>query len=89
MANHKSAEKRIRSTKIKTQVNKHVMSALRTCQKMLEKNLKDKNVKSVEKGLSLLFKMADRAEKRGVIKKRTSSRNKSRFATKVHNLLSK
>ncbi len=64
------------------------MSALRACQKMLEKNLKDKNVKSIEKGLNLLFKMADRAEKRGIIKKNTASRNKSRFASKVNKLLS-
>ncbi len=88
MANHKSAKKRIRSTKRKTQINKPIVSHLRTCQKILEKDLKNKNVKALEQGLKTLFQAADRAEKKGVIKKNTANRNKSRFAHKVNNLLS-
>ena len=84
MANHKSAEKRIRSSKKKAQINKRVLTALRNCEKRLTKDLKDKNAKAVQGGLKMLFRLSDRAEKRGIIKKNTASRKKSRFSSKAH-----
>lgn len=83
LANHKSAEKNIRSSKKKAQANKRVLRALRNCEKQLKKDLSDKNTKNIEKSLKMLFKLADRAKKRGVIKKNTASRKKSRLSSKV------
>ena len=88
MANHKSAKKRIRSTKRKTQFNKPVMSALRNCKKSLSKSIESKNTKDLEKSLTLLFKLADKAEKKGVIKKNTAARYKSRLSSRAQKILS-
>jgi len=88
LANHKSAKKRIRSTVRKTQMNKAVKSAFKSCKKNLYTNIKDKNVKDLEANLKLLFKLTDRAEKRGVLKKNAANRYKSRLASQVHKVLS-
>ena len=83
MANHKSAEKRIRSSKKRAQTNKRILSSLRKCEKSLKKDLNDKNAKAVEEGLKKLFKLSDKAKNRGVIKKNGASRRKSRFSSKA------
>lgn len=83
MANHKSAEKRMRSSKKRAQANKRVLKTLRNCEKQLRKDMHDKNAKAIEKGLKMLFKLSDRAKNKGVIKKNTASRKKSRFSSKA------
>ena len=87
LANHKSAEKRIRSSKRRAIGNKRVLQKLRNFEKGLKKDLIDKNTKVLEKGLKQLFKLADKAVKRGVIKKNTASRKKSRYSTKISSAL--
>ena len=87
LANHKSAEKRIRSSKRKSIGNKRVLQQLRNFEKSLKKDLSDKNTKELETGLKKLFKLADKAKKRGVIKKNTASRKKSRYSVKVASAL--
>ena len=82
MANHKSAEKRIRSSKKRAQINKRVLKALRNCEKRLKKDLHDKNAKAIEEGLKKLFKLSDKAKNRAVIKKNTANRKKSRWSAK-------
>ena len=83
MANHKSAEKRIRSSKKREQSNKRVLRSLRNCEKQLKKDLKDKKPKAIENGLKVLFKLADKAKNKGIIKKNTARRKKSRFSSKA------
>lgn len=83
MANHKSTKKRIRSSKQKTRSNKHVISSLRTCQKSLLKSIENKEKKDLENQLKLLFKLSDRAVKKGVMKKNAAARKKSRFSIKI------
>ena len=83
MSNHKSAEKRVRSSKKRAQANRRALSALRKCERRLKKDIDDKNLKAVEEGLKKLFRLSDRAKKRGVIKKNTSARKKSRFSLKA------
>ena len=83
MANHKSAEKRIRSSRKRAQTNKRILSALRKCEKRLKKDLNDKNAKAIEEGLKKLFKLSDKAKNRGIIKKNGASRKKSRFSLKA------
>ncbi|MCZ0931578.1 MAG: 30S ribosomal protein S20 [Oligoflexia bacterium] len=87
LANHKSAEKRIRSSKRQAIGNKRVLQKLRNFEKSLKKDLIDKNTKVLEESLKKLFKLADKAKKRGVIKKNTASRKKSRYSVKVSSAL--
>ena len=88
MANHKSAKKYMRSSKRKAQANKRLRSSLRSCEKGLRRDLTAKNKESVEKGMKQLFRLADRAKKRGVIKPNAASRKKSRFSVKAHSAFS-
>ena len=67
-------------------MNKRVLTALKTCQKTLTKDIQEKNAKAVEKNLKTLFKLADKAKKRGIIKKNTASRKKSRFASQANKI---
>ena len=87
LANHKSAEKRIRSSKKRAIGNKRVLKTLRNFEKSLKKDIKDKNTKVLETSLKKLFKLADKAKKRGVIKQNTASRKKSRYSVKVSSAL--
>jgi small subunit ribosomal protein S20 len=56
--------------------------------KAVKTNLKQisANDKSVKDSLSLTIKAIDKAAKKGVIKKNTASRKKSRLMKKVNNL---
>ena len=38
---------------------------------------------AIEEGLKKLFKLSDKAKNRGIIKKNTASRKKSRFSSKA------
>ena len=87
MANHKSAEKRIRSSKKRAIGNKRVLQTLRNFEKSLKKDLADKNTKILEESLKKLFRLVDKAKKRAVIKKNTASRKKSRYSIKVTSAL--
>lgn len=87
MANHKSAKKRIRSSKRRTNINKRILSSLKACQKTFTKSLESKNKEEIQKNLNALFQQADRAVKKNVIKPQKASRTKSRFATKAQPLL--
>ena len=86
MAHHKSAEKRVRSSKKRAQRNKRVLRSLRICEKQLKTDLKDKNAKALEEGLKKLFKLSDQAKNKGIIKKNTGRRKKSRWASKISSL---
>ena len=83
MANHKSAKKRIRSNKKRAQNNKRILTSLRKCEKKLKKDLNDSKPKDMEESLKKLFKLSDKAKNRGVIKKNTANRKKSRFSLKA------
>ena len=87
MANHKSAEKRIRSSKKRAIGNKRVLQSLRNFEKLFRKEIVNKNTKILEESLKKLFRLADRAKKRGIIKPNTASRKKSRYSQKVASLL--
>lgn len=82
MANHFSALKRARQTKVRTERNKDVRSRLRNAVRALRKSLTDP-----EKSKALLpatVSLIDKAVKKGVIKENTASRAKSRLTKHVH-----
>ena len=64
-------------------MNKRVLRSLNKCEKQLKKDLNGQNAKAIEEGLKKLFNLSDKAKHRGVIKKNTASRKKSRFSSKA------
>lgn len=86
MANHKSAEKRVRQTIKKTAVNRKNRSSLRTQIKKLRSALAsgDKNL-SVEL-LTPTVALIDKSVNKGVLHKNTAARHKSRLTKHVNEL---
>ena len=79
MANIKSSIKRIRTNEKKRKENVPVKSAMKGSIKRLAK-AEDKN-----EALKKATKAIDKAAKKGIIKKETAARKKSRLAKKVNN----
>ena len=86
MANHKSAEKRIRSSEKQTRVNKYWKTSIKTYEKRLRKSIEEKNKKVTETLLKSFFSLVDKAKKKGVIHKNTASRKKAGFARKANRI---
>ena len=80
MANHKSAEKRIRSSKRQTQVNRHWKTSIKTFEKRLRRAVENKKKEESEKLLRAFFSLVDKARKKGVIHKNTANRKKAGFS---------
>lgn len=80
MAITKSAKKAIRSSARKRVFNLRRRTALHDTTKSLLKALSKKDVAGAEKLLPSAYKAIDKAMKRGVIKKNTAARKKSRLA---------
>ena len=86
MANHKSAEKRVRQNEKRNEINRSNRSKLRTQIKKLRAALgtSDKN-QSVEL-LNPTVSLIDKAVNKGVIHKNTAARYKSRLTKHVTEL---
>lgn len=85
MPHHRSQAKSLRQDAKRRMRNRAVMSEVRTMRK------KVRNAENAEEATAILPKavsVIDRAAKRGVIKKRTADRNKSRLSKFVSNLSS-
>lgn len=83
MANHKSAEKRIRQNEKRRAVNRTNRSAMRTELKKLRSAL---NLGDVEKAKSLLpsvVSIIDRSIQKGVLHRNAASRYKSRLTQSI------
>ena len=83
MAITSSAKKAIRSSARKHVFNLRRKNVLTDTTKALLKALAAKDVKGAEKLLSSAYKAIDKAMKRGVIKKNTAARKKSRLAVAI------
>ena len=83
LANHKSAEKRIRSSARRARMNKYWKSSIRTFEKRLKKSIGDKNKKETAVLLKNFFSLVDKAKKRGVIHKNTAGRKKAGFSIRA------
>lgn len=86
MANIKSAKKRIKTIKKKNILNNNVKSSMKTAIKKLEKLIQEGKKEEAKLALNTVVKKIDKAFVAGIIKKNTSSRNKSRLAKKVNNM---
>lgn len=86
MPNIKSAKKRVITSRSNKVANNDYRSSMRTAIKACDKMIHDKNKDEAIKALNLATKRIDKALAKGVIKKNTAARYKSRLALQVNGL---
>jgi len=84
VANLKSSKKRIRSNETKRVRNVTVRSSIKTVIKKVEQAIEQGDLKLADEILSEAASTLDSAATKGIIKKNTSSRNKSRLVKKIN-----
>lgn len=85
MPNKKSAEKELRKTIKRNAANKKVATKLKSLIKANIKQIKA-NDKQVKEDFATTVQIIDKATKKGIIKKNTASRKKSRLMKKINAL---
>ena len=83
MANHKSAEKRHRQSLTRRNRNRMVKASVRTATKKVADALEGGDIESAKTTLRDAEKALSKAATKGVLKKKTVSRQVSRLAKKV------
>ncbi|NPV42897.1 MAG: 30S ribosomal protein S20 [Firmicutes bacterium] len=86
MANIKSAQKRIKTAKIRNMRNNIIKTGIKTAIKKFEKAIAEGNIETAEKTLINAVKTLDKAVSKGVIHKNTAARKKSKLYGKFNNL---
>ena len=82
----KSGIKRDRQSKVRRERNLHIKSTLRSKVKTLLSTIESKDLEKSKELLKDATVAFDKAATKGVIHKRTASRNISNFSKKVHKL---
>ena len=83
MANHKSAEKRHRQSKIRNARNTHIRSTMRSYVKKVRTAIADGDLDTAKTLLEKAVPYIDKAATKGVIHKATASRKISRLTKLV------
>jgi small subunit ribosomal protein S20 len=83
VANHKSAEKRHRQSKIRNARNTHIRSTMRSYVKKLRLAIADGDVETAKSLLEKTVPYIDKAATKGVIHKATASRKIGRLSKLV------
>jgi small subunit ribosomal protein S20 len=86
MPNHKSAEKRMRQTARRNEVNRRNRSRLRTAIKKLRAALTEKNAQTSLELLPQTVAIIDKMAGKGIIHRNAAARYKSRLSKHVANL---
>jgi len=86
MANHKSAEKRVRQTLKRNEINRSNRSKLRTSIKKLRAAVAGHDKNASTELLGPTVALIDKAVNKGVIHKNTAARYKSRLTKHVNEL---
>ncbi len=86
MANHKSAEKRMRQTERRNEVNRRNRSRLRTQIKSLRAAIEDGNQEQAKALLASTVSVIDKAIQKGVIHRNAAARYKSRLTSTVNGM---
>ncbi|MCJ8341949.1 MAG: 30S ribosomal protein S20 [Cetobacterium sp.] len=86
MANSKSAKKRITIAERNRERNQAVKSRVKTMVKKVLVAVEAKEVEAANAALTVAYKELDKAVSKGILKKNTVSRKKSRLAAKVNAL---
>lgn len=76
----KSAKKALRGSKVKKARNDRNKKNIKEAEKKIEKLLKEKNKDDAKKLLPEAYSAIDKAAKKGIIKKNTASRKKSKLS---------
>ncbi|HYM32446.1 MAG TPA: 30S ribosomal protein S20 [Candidatus Cybelea sp.] len=88
MAHHKSAQKRIRQTKRRTEVNRARRSRIRTFVKNVELAIATGDAKAASAALKKAQPELDRGVSKGVMAKNTASRKLARLSARVTSMQS-
>lgn len=83
MAQHKSAKKRIRQTKTKTEINRSRMSRIRTFTKKVEAAIASGKVKDAQAALKAAQPEIMRGVSKGVLSAGAASRKISRLSQRI------
>ena len=86
MAHSKSSKKRVFIGKRNAARNKSIKSRVKTFVKKVLTAVEAKNVDEAKAALQVAYKELDKAVTKGVLKKNTASRKKSRLTLKVNAL---
>ena len=86
MANHKSAEKRIRQTETRTLVNDARRSRIRTFLKKVSTAIEAKDAKAAQAALQEARPELQRGVSKGVFHRNTASRKLSRLVAQIKQL---
>lgn len=89
MPNHKSAEKRVRQTERRNEVNRRNRSRLRTEIKKLRSAISGKDTENSQTILPTTVSMIDKMVGKGVLHRNAAARYKSRLTKHVTNLTAK
>jgi len=87
MAHTKSSKKRVVLGERNRLRNQAIKSRVKTFVKKVLVAVESNNVDEAKAALSVSFKELDKAVTKGVLKKNTASRTKSRLSLKVHKLV--
>lgn len=87
MANHVTAQKRVRSTERRTAFNRFASTRLRHQIRAMRKALAEKVPGDLNTALTTTFSVIDKAAQRGSIKRGTAARYKSRLHKRVKTAL--
>ena len=86
MAHSKSSKKRVFIAERNAQRNQAIKSRVKTFVKKVLSAVEDKNIDEAKLALQVAYKELDKAVTKGVLKKNTASRKKSRLALKINAL---
>ena len=86
MAHSRSAKKRVLVAERNRERNQAVKSRVKTMTKKVLTTVDTKDVEAAKAALSVAYKELDKAVSKGIMKKNTASRKKSRLAAKVNAL---
>ena len=86
MAHSKSSKKRVYIGERNAERNQAIKSRVKTFVKKVLSAVEAKNVDEAKTALQVAYKELDKAVTKGVIKKNTASRKKSRLALKINKL---
>ncbi len=86
MANHKSSEKRIRQTEVRTARNRSRVSRVRTFVRKVEEAIKSGDSTAASEALRVAQSEIMRAASMGVVNKLAASRKVSRFSARIKKL---
>ncbi|MGR3319628.1 MAG: 30S ribosomal protein S20 [Candidatus Anammoxibacter sp.] len=84
MPSRPSAKKSLKQNEVRRLRNKARVSALKTQNKKLLSAIAGKDIESIDKHLPLTVKLLDKTVAKGIIKKKTVSRKKSKLMKQIN-----